>query len=136
MSITEIKIRKLFTEGRLKAIISLVLNDCIAVHEIKLFIIEDFIMNLNSNPITQAETVELLTINECIQRVKGLSTYTLRKMVNRNEIPYIRAGEGKRGKILIFLKDLIECFGGKKNNYSATNACHEFAIRGRTLWQQ
>lgn len=36
MSITEIKIRKLFTEGRLKAIISLVLNDCIAVHEIKI----------------------------------------------------------------------------------------------------
>ena len=71
-------------------------------------------MNLNSNHITQAETIELLTINECIQRVKGLSTYTLRKMVNRNEIPYIRAGEGKRGKILISLKDLIECFGGKK----------------------
>ena len=35
MSITEIKIRKTYTEGRLKAIVSVVLSDCIAIHEIK-----------------------------------------------------------------------------------------------------
>lgn len=35
MSITEIKIRKTYTEGRLKAVVSLVLSDCIAIHEIK-----------------------------------------------------------------------------------------------------
>lgn len=36
MLITEIKIRKTFSEGKLKAIISVTLNDCIAIHELKI----------------------------------------------------------------------------------------------------
>lgn len=35
MSITDIKIRKLLTEGRLRAIISITIDDTIAIHDIK-----------------------------------------------------------------------------------------------------
>jgi len=35
MSITDIKIRKLITEGRLRAIISITIDDTIAIHDIK-----------------------------------------------------------------------------------------------------
>ncbi len=36
MSITEIKIRRTFNEGKLKALVSVTLNDCIAIHELKI----------------------------------------------------------------------------------------------------
>ena len=35
MVITDIKVRKLFDEGPMKAIVSVTLNDCLAVHDIK-----------------------------------------------------------------------------------------------------
>lgn len=35
MTITDIKIRKLITEGRLKAIISITIDDTLAIHDIK-----------------------------------------------------------------------------------------------------
>ena len=35
MTITEIKIRKTFPEGNLKAIVSITLDNCLAIHEIK-----------------------------------------------------------------------------------------------------
>ena len=35
MKITEVKIRKIFNEGVLKAIVSITIDDCLAVHEIK-----------------------------------------------------------------------------------------------------
>ncbi len=35
MNLTEVKIRKIFTEGNLKAVVSIVLDYCIAVHDIK-----------------------------------------------------------------------------------------------------
>ncbi len=36
MEITDIKIRKIITEGRLRAVISITLDDMIAVHDIKI----------------------------------------------------------------------------------------------------
>ena len=36
MSITEIKIRRAFAEGRLKAVVSVTLDNCIAIHELKI----------------------------------------------------------------------------------------------------
>ena len=36
MKITEIKIRKTFDEGKLKAIVSVVFDKCLAVHDIKI----------------------------------------------------------------------------------------------------
>lgn len=36
MKITDIKIRKTFSEGSVKAIVSITLDDCLAVHDIKI----------------------------------------------------------------------------------------------------
>ncbi len=36
MEITDIKIRKIITEGRLRAVISITLDDMIAIHDIKI----------------------------------------------------------------------------------------------------
>lgn len=36
MKITDIKIRKAFSEGSVKAIVSITLDDCLAVHDIKI----------------------------------------------------------------------------------------------------
>ena len=64
--------------------------------------------NINDN-------VELLTIKECTQEISGLSEHAVRQLVARNEIPYIRVGESKRGKILIDKRDLIHFL--KKQHY-------------------
>lgn len=59
--------------------------------------------------ITKAdEPVEMLTIKECTEAVKGLSEHTIRQLVTQGNIPYIRTGKGKRGKILVSKKSLIE----------------------------
>ena len=47
------------------------------------------------------KTLEMLTIKECAEAVKGISEHTIRQLVAQNKIPYIRTGQGKRGKILI-----------------------------------
>ena len=47
------------------------------------------------------KSVEMLTIKECAEAVKGISEHTIRQLVAQNKIPYIRTGQGKRGKILI-----------------------------------
>ena len=36
MNITEVKVRKISSEGQLKAIVSIVINNCLAIHEIKI----------------------------------------------------------------------------------------------------
>ena len=35
MKISDVKTRKIFTEGNLKAVVSITLDDCIAIHDIK-----------------------------------------------------------------------------------------------------
>lgn len=59
-----------------------------------------------------AKPVELLTIKECSEAVKGLSEHTIRQLVAQEKIPYIRTGQGKRGKILISRAALLEYLGG------------------------
>ena len=59
-----------------------------------------------------AEPVEMLTIKECTQAVSGLSEHTVRQLVAQHKIPYIRTGQGKRGKILISKAALLEYLGG------------------------
>ena len=44
---------------------------------------------------------EMLTIKECAAAITGLSEHTIRQLVVQKKIPYIRTGNGKRGKILI-----------------------------------
>ena len=63
-------------------------------------------------PAIPAEPPEMLTIKECAKAVKGLSENTVRKLVAQNRIPYIRTGQGERGKILISKKALLDYIGG------------------------
>lgn len=58
------------------------------------------------------EKVEMLTIKECTEVVKGLNEYTVRQLIARKEIPSIRTGQGKRGKILVPKAALLRYFVG------------------------
>ena len=63
----------------------------------------------SSTKISQTDhKVEMLTIKECTKLIKGLSEHTVRQLVKQNKIPYVRAGQGKRGKILINKTDLLD----------------------------
>lgn len=59
-----------------------------------------------------AHPIEMLTIKECTQLVHGLSEHSIRKLVYQSKVKHIRAGEGKRGKILINKDDLINYLRG------------------------
>ncbi len=62
-----------------------------------------------SMKIPQADKkVEMLTVKECSKLVKGLSEHTVRQLVMQDKIPYVRAGQGNRGKILINKTDLLD----------------------------
>lgn len=66
----------------------------------------------NSTTVTSPQPVEMLTIKECTNAVKGLSEHTVRQLVAQGMIPYVRTGIGKRGKILISKAALLEYLGG------------------------
>ncbi len=57
---------------------------------------------------TNDDTIEMLTIKECAQTIHGLSEHTVRQLVAQKKIPYIRTGQGKRGKILINKRALLD----------------------------
>lgn len=59
---------------------------------------------------TSNAPVEMLTINECLAEIQGLTSHTLRQLCLQNKIPHVRAGEGKRGKILISKRALHAYF--------------------------
>lgn len=68
---------------------------------------------LKAEPTTAVpEKVEMLTIKECTEAVKGLNEYTVRQLIARKEIPSIRTGRGKRGKILVPKAALLRYFVG------------------------
>lgn len=53
MQITDIKIRKFFDEGPMKAIVSVTLDDCLAIHDIKVIYARDrffIVMPSRKNP--------------------------------------------------------------------------------------
>ncbi len=56
--------------------------------------------------------IEMLTIKECTEAVKGLSEHTVRQLIAQEKIPFIRTGQGKRGKILVSKAGLLEYLGG------------------------
>ena len=64
----------------------------------------------------QAKTppMEMLTIKECTEAVRGISEYTVRKLVAQGRVRNIRTGEGERGKILISKQSLLDYLGGEK----------------------
>ena len=59
-----------------------------------------------------SQKVEMLTIKECTEKIKGLSEHTIRQLIAQKKLPYIRTGQGKKGKILISKNALISYFGG------------------------
>lgn len=59
---------------------------------------------------TPEQVVEMLTVRECTEVVKGLNEYTVRQLIARKEIPSIRTGQGKRGKILVPKAALLRYF--------------------------
>ena len=61
---------------------------------------------------TAEHPVERLTIRECAQEIRGLNEFTIRQLIARNEIPFVRAGQGKNGKILIPKAALIAYLNG------------------------
>ncbi len=78
-------------------------------------LLTQLIDNENTVPTAEAKPsapVEMLTIKECTQAVSGLSEHTVRQLVAQKKIPYIRTGQGKRGKILISKAALLEYLGG------------------------
>lgn len=54
---------------------------------------------------------ELLTIKECAALVPGLSEHTVRQLVKRGEVAYMRSGAGERGKILVYKSSLLKYLG-------------------------
>ena len=52
--------------------------------------------------------IEMLTIKECVKAVSGLSEHTVRQLIAQDKIPYIRTGQGRRGKILVNKSALLK----------------------------
>ena len=61
-------------------------------------------------PEVKSDAVEMLTVKECTEAVRGLSEHTVRKLIKQGKLPYMRTGEGRKGKILINKADLIAYF--------------------------
>ena len=59
----------------------------------------------------KSDIPELLTIKECAALVPGLSEHTVRQLVKRGEIAYMRSGAGERGKILVYKSSLLKYLG-------------------------
>ena len=59
------------------------------------------------------EKVEMLTIKECTEAVRGLSEHTVRKLIKQGKLPYLRTGDGVNGKMLINKADLLAYFNGQ-----------------------
>ena len=63
---------------------------------------------------TKQEKVEMLTVKECSEVIKGLNEYTVRQLIARKEIPSVRTGQGKNGKILVPKAALLSYFNGTR----------------------
>ena len=61
----------------------------------------------------KSDAVEMLTVKECTEAIKGLSEHTVRKLIAQGKLPYMRAGDGQRGKMLINESDLLAYFNGQ-----------------------
>ena len=60
---------------------------------------------------TKSDTPEMLTVKECAALVPGLSEHTVRQLVKRGDVAYIRCGAGERGKILVSKDSLLKYLG-------------------------
>ena len=72
----------------------------------------------DSEQVTEVSTgaVEMLTVKECTEAVRGLSEHTVRKLIKQGKLPYLRTGDGVNGKMLINKADLLAYFNGQTVN--------------------
>ena len=70
--------------------------------------------SLTESEPAQQEKVEMLTVRECSEVIKGLNEYTVRQLIARKEIPSVRTGQGKNGKILVPKAALLSYFNGTR----------------------
>ena len=54
---------------------------------------------------------EMLTVKECSKLITGLTEHTVRMLVKKGKVRYIRCGEGARGKILVSKDSLLKYLG-------------------------
>lgn len=66
--------------------------------------------------ISKPERCRMLTIRECVKEAQGLSEHTIRLLIRRGELPALRTGEGKRGKLLVPYSALINYLEGLAND--------------------
>ena len=55
-------------------------------------------------------TIELLTIKECTEVIRGLSVHTVRQLIAQGKLSGVRTGQGRHGKILVNKADLLAYF--------------------------
>ena len=81
-------------------------------------ILSELIEANDSNNMAEVKTeaVEMLTVKECTEAVKGLSEHTVRKLIKQGKLPYLRTGDGLSGKMLINKADLLAYFNGQTAN--------------------
>lgn len=75
-------------------------------------ILSELIETNDSNQVAEVSpsAMEMLTVKECTEAVKGLSEHTVRKLIKQGKLPYLRAGDGQRGKMLVNKADLLDYF--------------------------
>ena len=78
-------------------------------------ILSELIEANDSEQVTEVKSnaVEMLTVRECTEAVKGLSEHTVRKLIKQGKLPYLRTGDGVNGKMLINKADLLAYFKGQ-----------------------
>ena len=59
----------------------------------------------------RSQPMEMLTIKEYTEAVRGISEHTIRKLVAQGRVRFFRTGEGERGKILVNKQSLLEYLG-------------------------
>ena len=52
---------------------------------------------------------EFLTLSQCVREIRGISYYTLRKLIMQGRLPAVRAGNKPNGKFLVNKSDLLAC---------------------------
>lgn len=73
--------------------------------------VEEFSPQITMNE-NKSQPIEMLTVKECTEAIKGLSEHTVRQLVAQDKLPYIRTGQWQHGKILISKTALLSYFGG------------------------
>ena len=58
--------------------------------------------------------IEMISVKECVELIKGLSIHTVRQLITQEKIPSLRTGCGKGGKILVNKAEFLRYFGRKE----------------------